>query len=166
MQIYFHSCLCSYLPRVPILVEDTVHTYIYIHTIILIIIIAVLIYCIIIIIQNYHCAAELTLQELVVPLKQHKNIPEVPSVYLLCSSDLKISLPLTNNKQLSRKTRAHMHNEPKHSQTHVTFRGQRQAPSVSLSEREEQTSVSCKSPVFERMTRNRRAQFLSVNPVD
>ncbi len=24
MQIYFHSCLCSYLPRVPILVEDTV----------------------------------------------------------------------------------------------------------------------------------------------
>ncbi len=26
MQIYFHSCLCSYLPRVPILVEDTVYT--------------------------------------------------------------------------------------------------------------------------------------------
>ncbi len=25
MQIYFHSCLCSYLPRVPILVEDTVY---------------------------------------------------------------------------------------------------------------------------------------------
>ncbi len=25
MQIYFHSCLCSYLPRVPILVEGTVH---------------------------------------------------------------------------------------------------------------------------------------------
>ncbi len=24
MQIYFHSRLCSYLPRVPILVEDTV----------------------------------------------------------------------------------------------------------------------------------------------
>ncbi len=24
MQIYFHICLCSYLPRVPILVEDTV----------------------------------------------------------------------------------------------------------------------------------------------
>ncbi len=24
MQIYFQSCLCSYLPRVPILVEDTV----------------------------------------------------------------------------------------------------------------------------------------------
>ncbi len=24
MQIYFHSCLCSYLSRVPILVEDTV----------------------------------------------------------------------------------------------------------------------------------------------
>ncbi len=24
MQIYFHSCLCSYLPRVPILMEDTV----------------------------------------------------------------------------------------------------------------------------------------------
>ncbi len=27
MQIYFHSCLCSYLPRVPILVEDTVNVY-------------------------------------------------------------------------------------------------------------------------------------------
>ncbi len=27
MQIYFHSCLCSYLPRVPILVEDTVYIY-------------------------------------------------------------------------------------------------------------------------------------------
>ncbi len=26
MQIYFHSCLCSYLPRVPILVEDTVYS--------------------------------------------------------------------------------------------------------------------------------------------
>ncbi len=25
MQIYFHSRLWSYLPRVPILVEDTVH---------------------------------------------------------------------------------------------------------------------------------------------
>ncbi len=25
MQIYFHSRLCSYLPRVPILVEGTVH---------------------------------------------------------------------------------------------------------------------------------------------
>ncbi len=25
MQIYFHSRLCSYLPRVPILVEDTVN---------------------------------------------------------------------------------------------------------------------------------------------
>ncbi len=25
MEIYFHSCLCSYLPRVPILVEDTVN---------------------------------------------------------------------------------------------------------------------------------------------
>ncbi len=25
MQIYFHSRLCSYLPRVPILVEDTVY---------------------------------------------------------------------------------------------------------------------------------------------
>ncbi len=31
MQIYFHSCLCSYLSRVPILVEDTVHIYIYIY---------------------------------------------------------------------------------------------------------------------------------------
>ncbi len=29
MQIYFHSCLCSYLPRVPILVEDTVFRCIY-----------------------------------------------------------------------------------------------------------------------------------------
>ncbi len=28
MPIYFHSCLCSYLSRVPILVEDTV-LYIY-----------------------------------------------------------------------------------------------------------------------------------------
>ncbi len=26
MQIYFHSHLCSYLPRVPILVEDTVYS--------------------------------------------------------------------------------------------------------------------------------------------
>ncbi len=25
MQIYFHSCLCSYLSRVPILVEGTVN---------------------------------------------------------------------------------------------------------------------------------------------
>ncbi len=25
MQIYFHSCLCSYLPRVPILVEGTAY---------------------------------------------------------------------------------------------------------------------------------------------
>ncbi len=25
MPIYFHSCLCSYLSRVPILVEDTVY---------------------------------------------------------------------------------------------------------------------------------------------
>ncbi len=25
MQIYFHSCLCSYLSRVPILVEGTVY---------------------------------------------------------------------------------------------------------------------------------------------
>ncbi len=31
MQIYFHSCLCSYLPRVPILVEETVCVYIYIY---------------------------------------------------------------------------------------------------------------------------------------
>ncbi len=32
MQIYFHSRLWSYLPRVPILVEDTVYTvYIYIY---------------------------------------------------------------------------------------------------------------------------------------
>ncbi len=35
MQIYFHSRLCSYLPRVPILVEGTVcvcmHIYIYIY---------------------------------------------------------------------------------------------------------------------------------------
>ncbi len=30
MQIYFHSRLCSYLPRVPILVEGTVYIYIYI----------------------------------------------------------------------------------------------------------------------------------------
>ncbi len=29
MQIFFYSCLCSYLPRVPILVEDTVYIYIY-----------------------------------------------------------------------------------------------------------------------------------------
>ncbi len=28
MQIYFHSRLCSYLPRVPILVEGTVYIYI------------------------------------------------------------------------------------------------------------------------------------------
>ncbi len=27
MQIYFHSCLCSYLSRVPILVEDTVYSH-------------------------------------------------------------------------------------------------------------------------------------------
>ncbi len=27
MQIYFHSCLCSYLSRVPILVEDTVYIF-------------------------------------------------------------------------------------------------------------------------------------------
>ncbi len=31
MQIYFHSCLCSYLPRVPILVEDTVCVCVYIQ---------------------------------------------------------------------------------------------------------------------------------------
>ncbi len=31
MQIYFHSCLCSYLPRVPILVEDTVCMYVCMH---------------------------------------------------------------------------------------------------------------------------------------
>ncbi len=31
MQIYFHSRLCSYLPRVPILVEGTVYIYIYIY---------------------------------------------------------------------------------------------------------------------------------------
>ncbi len=32
MQIYFHSRLCSYLSRVPILVEDTVYiVYIYIY---------------------------------------------------------------------------------------------------------------------------------------
>ncbi len=31
MQIYFHSCLCSYLPRVPILVEDTVCDYLFIY---------------------------------------------------------------------------------------------------------------------------------------
>ncbi len=31
MQIYFHSRLCSYLPRVPILVEGTVYIYIYIE---------------------------------------------------------------------------------------------------------------------------------------
>ncbi len=31
MQIYFHSRLCSYLSRVPILVEGTVHIYIYIY---------------------------------------------------------------------------------------------------------------------------------------
>ncbi len=29
MQIYFHSRLCSYLPRVPILVERTVYIHIY-----------------------------------------------------------------------------------------------------------------------------------------
>ncbi len=28
MQIYFHSCLWSYLPRVPILVDGTVYIYI------------------------------------------------------------------------------------------------------------------------------------------
>ncbi len=32
MPIYFHSCLCSYLSRVPILVEDTICVYIYIYT--------------------------------------------------------------------------------------------------------------------------------------
>ncbi len=32
MQIYFHSRLWSYLPRVPILVEGTVYIYIYIYT--------------------------------------------------------------------------------------------------------------------------------------
>ncbi len=31
MQIYFHSRLCSYLSRVPILVEGTVYIYIYIY---------------------------------------------------------------------------------------------------------------------------------------
>ncbi len=31
MQIYFHSHLWSYLPRVPILVEDSVYIYIYIY---------------------------------------------------------------------------------------------------------------------------------------
>ncbi len=31
MQIYFHSRLCSYLSRVPILVEGTVCIYIYIY---------------------------------------------------------------------------------------------------------------------------------------
>ncbi len=31
MQIYFHSHLCSYLPRVPILVEDTVYIYINVY---------------------------------------------------------------------------------------------------------------------------------------
>ncbi len=31
MQIYFHSRLCSYLSRVPILVEGTVCVYIYIY---------------------------------------------------------------------------------------------------------------------------------------
>ncbi len=30
MQIYFHSHLCSYLLRVPILVEGTIYIYIYI----------------------------------------------------------------------------------------------------------------------------------------
>ncbi len=29
MQIYFHSCLCSYLSRVPILVEGTVYIELY-----------------------------------------------------------------------------------------------------------------------------------------
>ncbi len=33
MQIYFHSRLCSYLSRVPILVEDTVYVYVYIYTV-------------------------------------------------------------------------------------------------------------------------------------
>ncbi len=28
MQIFFHSCLWSYLPRVPILVEDTVYIFV------------------------------------------------------------------------------------------------------------------------------------------
>ncbi len=31
MQIYFHSRLCSYLPRVPILVEGTVCMYVCMH---------------------------------------------------------------------------------------------------------------------------------------
>ncbi len=31
MQNYFHSCLCSYLPRVPILVEDTVYIFFYVY---------------------------------------------------------------------------------------------------------------------------------------
>ncbi len=31
MQIYFHSRLCSYLSRVPILVEGTIYIYIYIY---------------------------------------------------------------------------------------------------------------------------------------
>ncbi len=31
MQIYFHSRLCSYFSRVPILVEGTVYIYIYIY---------------------------------------------------------------------------------------------------------------------------------------
>ncbi len=31
MQIYFHSHLCSYLLRVPILVEGTIYIYIYIY---------------------------------------------------------------------------------------------------------------------------------------
>ncbi len=30
MQIYFHSRLCSYLSRVPILVEGTVYIYVFI----------------------------------------------------------------------------------------------------------------------------------------
>ncbi len=33
MQIYFHSRLCSYLSRVPILVEGTVYIYIYISAV-------------------------------------------------------------------------------------------------------------------------------------
>ncbi len=31
MQLYFHSCLWSYLPRVLILVEGTVYIYIYVY---------------------------------------------------------------------------------------------------------------------------------------
>ncbi len=42
MQIYFHSRLWSYLPRVPILVEGTVYIYIYIYVYIYIMFIPVL----------------------------------------------------------------------------------------------------------------------------